>query len=71
MFTISELKGRSWTDALIRDLLGEPDATEPNLRYRRATSMKMYGEMRVRKAEMGYRFQAAAMRNAERRGRRA
>ena len=40
--TPSGLKGkRGWTDAMIRNMLGGPDKTAPNLHYRRAAPMKL------------------------------
>ena len=40
--TMSGLRERGWSDAMIRDYLGDPDATRPNPRYRSAAPMKLY-----------------------------
>ena len=36
MLTLTDLKARGWTDALVKQFLGEPDATRPNPHYRKA-----------------------------------
>ncbi|MCW3051660.1 MAG: hypothetical protein JWN14_830 [Chthonomonadales bacterium] len=41
-FTVAELKERGWTDTLIRDYLGGPDATLKNPRYACAAPMRLY-----------------------------
>ena len=49
--TMGDLRERGWTDAMIRDHLGEPDATRPNPRYRSAAPMKLYQPARAESAE--------------------
>lgn len=49
--TMAGLRERGWTDAMIREYLGEPDATRPNPRYSRAAPMKLYLTERVEAAE--------------------
>ena len=49
--TMAALRERGWTDAMIRDYLGEPDATRPNPRYRSAAPMKLYLAQRAEAAE--------------------
>ena len=41
-FTVAELKERGWTDTLIRDYLGDPDATVKNPMYASAAPMRLY-----------------------------
>jgi hypothetical protein len=45
------LRDRGWTDAMIRDYLGDPDITRPNPRYAGAAPMKLYRAERVKAAE--------------------
>lgn len=49
--TMSGLRERGWTDAMIRDYLGDPDATRPNPRYWSAAPMKLYLADRTATAE--------------------
>jgi hypothetical protein len=49
--TMTGLRERGWTDAMIREYLGEPDATRPNPRYRSAAPMKLYLAERAEAAE--------------------
>ncbi len=49
--TMSGLRERGWTDAMIRDYLGDPDATRPNPRYWSAAPMKLYLADRAEAAE--------------------
>jgi hypothetical protein len=49
--TMADLRERGWTDAMIRDHLGEPDATRPNPRYRSGAPMKLYQPARAESAE--------------------
>ena len=49
--TMAGLRERGWTDVMIRDYLGEPDATRPNPRYRSAAPMKLYLAERAEAAE--------------------
>jgi len=54
--TVSKLKERGWTDAKIRDWLGEPDKLKINPMYRTAPQMKLYLEKRVIKKEKSNEF---------------
>jgi hypothetical protein len=45
------LRERGWTDAMVREYLGEADATRPNPRYRSAAPMKLYLTERAEAAE--------------------
>jgi hypothetical protein len=49
--TMPGLRGRGWTDAMIRDYLSEPDATRPNPRFWSAAPMKLYLTERAEAAE--------------------
>lgn len=49
--TKSGLKKRGWTDAGIRDFLGEPDRTAPNPKYRYAAPMKIWHLHKVNQIE--------------------
>ncbi len=49
--TMAGLRRRGWTDAMIREYLGEPDATRPNPRYWSAAPMKLYLAQRAEAAE--------------------
>jgi hypothetical protein len=49
--TLSNLKERGWTRTLIRDLLGQEDATRPNPYYRTAPPVRLYLLDRVQSAE--------------------
>jgi hypothetical protein len=49
--TTASLRERGWTDAMIREYLGEPDATRPNPRYWSAAPMKLYLAERAEAAE--------------------
>jgi hypothetical protein len=49
--TMAGLRERGWSDVMIRDYLGEPDATRPNPRYRSAAPMKLYLAERAEVAE--------------------
>jgi hypothetical protein len=51
------LKERGWSDRLIADLLGDPDKTARNPRYRSAASMRLWLFDRVVVAEADTRFQ--------------
>ena len=47
----SGLKARGWTDAAIRQWLGEPDLCVPNPHYRSAAPMRLYAVARVEAVE--------------------
>lgn len=49
--TMAGLREHGWTDAMISEYLGEPDATRPNPRYRSAAPMKLYLAERAEAAE--------------------
>jgi hypothetical protein len=49
--TMAGLRERGWTDAMVREYLGEPDSTRPNPRYRSAAPMKLYLTERAEAAE--------------------
>ena len=67
--TLSTVKQRGWTEAMVREVLGEPDATAPNPHYRSAGApMRLYYLDRVVEAETTEEF-AAAKAKAERRRR--
>lgn len=65
--TLSTVKSRGWTEAMVREVLGEPDATAPNPHYRSAGApMRLYYLDRVIAAESTDEF-AAAKAKADRR----
>jgi hypothetical protein len=49
--TTTSLRERGWTDAMIREYLGEPDDKRPNPRYRGGAPMKLYLAERAAAAE--------------------
>lgn len=49
--TVARLKERGWTDALIRDHLGNPDKTKRNPHYASAAPMKLYALERIEDQE--------------------
>jgi len=59
-FFKSKLKeDRKWTDGLIRDFLGEPDAERPNFHYRTGPLQQLYLKSRVESIEATDEFQLA------------
>jgi hypothetical protein len=64
--SISGLRARGWTPALIRDLLGEPDRRAQNPHYKSGSPMQLYLVGRVEDAEASDQF-AVAKARAERR----
>lgn len=52
------IEERGWTKGLIKDLLGEPDATARNPHYSTAAPMRLYLISRVEKAEESAEFQS-------------
>lgn len=52
------IKARGWTDALIRDFLGDPDKLVKNPHYRTAPPCKLYTRARVERTERCPRFKA-------------
>ena len=65
--TMAGLRERGWTEAMIRDYLGEPDATRPNPRYRSAAPMKLYLTERAEAAEASPEWVERKTRGARRR----
>jgi hypothetical protein len=51
LLATSQLKQRGWTQGLITNFLGEPDALRPNPRYRSAAPMRLYALARVEAIE--------------------
>ena len=51
-------RGRRWTSAMIRDLLGDPDRTVPNPKYSSRAEMRLYYLDRVLQAEESPEFQS-------------
>jgi hypothetical protein len=49
--TMAGLRERGWTEAMIREYLGESDTTRPNPRYWSAAPMKLYLAQRAEAAE--------------------
>jgi hypothetical protein len=66
--TVTALRERGWTPAMIRDLLGEPDDWRDNPIYRNAAPVRLYAADRVTAAESspawGERRERAARRSA-------
>lgn len=56
--TRAQLRERGWTDSMIARLLGEPDMTLPNPRYRSAAPMRLYRRERVETIEASVEFAA-------------
>lgn len=56
LLTLSALRDRGWTPAMIAALLGEPDVIKPNPHYKKAAPMRCYDESRVLIAEQGAEF---------------
>jgi hypothetical protein len=65
--TMTELRERGWTDAMIGEYLGEPDTTRPNPRYWNAAPMKLYLPERVEAAEANPEWPERKARGARRR----
>lgn len=65
--TLAELRGRGWTDAMVREYLGEPDATRPNPRFRSAAPVKLYLSERADGAEASPEWAERKARGARRR----
>jgi len=65
--TMAGLRERGWTDAMISEYLGEPDATRPNPRYRSAAPMKLYLPERAEAAEATPEWAERKARGARRR----
>lgn len=57
--SVSNLKGRGWTDALIRDYLKVPDKLSRNPFYSKAAPMRLYLSSRVETIEISTEWQTA------------
>jgi hypothetical protein len=51
LLTVPQLRECGWTDAMVRDLLGDPDELRRNPVYRSAAPMRLYAPDRVSAAE--------------------
>ena len=67
LFNKTNLKERGWTEAAIRDFLGEPDNTEVNPYYRGGPRILLWTESRVIQAERTKEFCDWKERSADRR----
>ena len=65
--TQSTLKSRGWTQAMIRDVLGDPDRTAPNPHYSKGAPMKLWLLEDVEAAERSDEFAAAKTKADKRR----
>jgi hypothetical protein len=65
--TMAGLRERGWTDAMVREYLGEPDATRPNPRYWRAAPMKLYLTERAEASEASPEWAERKARGTKRR----
>lgn len=66
--TPTGLKARGWSEAMIKQYLGEPDELKPNPYYKSAAPMRLYSLKRVEKVEKSKKFieaKAAADRRKE------
>lgn len=66
MLTMPRLKERGWTEAMVRDLLGEPDELRPNPVHRSAAPMRLWSAERVADIEAGEEFAARLARGKTR-----
>lgn len=66
MLTKTALKARGWTDAIIRDFAGSPDAERPNPQYRAAAPMLLWDAARIDAIESSPEFVARHTKAAER-----
>jgi hypothetical protein len=58
------LKGRGWTEAMIRDLLGDPDLSVGNPHYKSAAPMRLWRLQKAEAAEAAPEFAARKERAA-------
>lgn len=65
--TVTELKRRGWTDALIRHHLGEPDTTRPNPYYVSRAAMRLFQTERVAAVEKSAQWDRLQERSRARR----
>jgi hypothetical protein len=66
LLSTSDLKARGWTEALIREHLGQPDGFRANPVYRSAAQVKLYGEARVTTVQQSEAWAALLERAARR-----
>ena len=66
--TLSKLKERGWTTALVKRFLGEPDELRANPHFRSGPKMKLYNRQRVDEVEASEEYRDA---QESRRGRQA
>ncbi|MFI6063572.1 hypothetical protein [Streptomyces sp. NPDC051286] len=57
--SLTGLRRRGWTDALVRNLLGAPDLRRSGPHHRSGPPMRLYTLVRVERAEPGEEFAAA------------
>lgn len=74
--TLTELRERGWTEKMVRELLGEPDATPPNRNYPGYAPLRLYDLERVEEAERTDAFfelldQSEARKDAAQKGKEA
>lgn len=67
LLTKATLKSQGWTEALIKQFLGEPDETPPNPKYANASPMCLYRLNRVQDVEKTGAFQEARRKAESRR----
>ena len=58
-FNKTELKGRGWTDSLIKRFMASPDKTFPNPLYKNGAPMCFYDESRTKEVEDSIEFKDA------------
>jgi hypothetical protein len=63
VFSTNALVRRGWTRQLVNQLLGKPDATEPNPRFPGQGEMRLYDRARVEIGEQSEEFIALQRRN--------
>jgi hypothetical protein len=71
MLPQAQLRERGWTPAMIRDLLGDPDANRPNPYYASAAPLRLYVLDRVVNAERTPAFAERRKKAARRRAARS
>ena len=70
-YSVSSLKHRGWTDAMVRDLLGDPDKRSVNPHYRKAAQTHLYAIERVHETEATEAFAERLAKAEKRRAARA
>lgn len=73
---VTQLRERGWTEKMVRELLGEPDARPPNLSYPDRAPLRLYDLERVEEAERTDAFfelldQSEARKDAAQKGKEA